>query len=273
MTATANAAARKELQRKFCMKDCLEIIENHDRDNVKLFSQCLKYNTSLEDTFFFLIMTLKEKKELCDRYLIFCPAFRTCSKLYTMFRIMFNKENIQLLEHIEMYHSKTTDDVKKLVKEDMNSENGKIRVLIATSAAGNGVNFKGVKYTVNYGCPRDMDTFVQQYGRAGRDGGFAMSLLIYTKRDVKNIDDDMKLYVDNETICRRENILSSYKSKPMENRDMHMCCDVCNKKCQVVDCEKCISTQHPYYQTKIPDFSSDSSGENDHDLFSDSDWD
>lgn len=54
---------------------------------------------------------------------------------------------------------------------------------------------------------------------------------------------------------------------------MHMCCDVCNKKCQVVDCEKCISTQHPYYKTKIPDFSSDSSGEDDHDLFSDSDWD
>lgn len=98
---------------------------------------------------------------------------------------MFNKENIQLLEHIEMYHSKTTDDEKKIIKEDMNSEIGKIRVLIATSAAGMGVNFKGVKYTVNYGCPRDMDTVVQQYGRAGRDGGFAMSLLIYTKRDVK----------------------------------------------------------------------------------------
>lgn len=62
-----------------------------------------------------------------------------------MFRIMFNKENIQLLEHIEMYHSKTTNDVKELVKEDVNSENGKIRVLIATSAAGMGVNFKGVK--------------------------------------------------------------------------------------------------------------------------------
>lgn len=47
----------------------------------------------------------------------------------------------------------------------------------------------------------------------------------------------MKLYVNNETICRRENILSSYKSKPIGNRDMHMFCDVCDKKCQVVDCE------------------------------------
>lgn len=79
----------KNCKGKFCMKECLEIIENPDRDNIKLFSQCVKYKTSLEDTFFFLIMTLKEKKELCDRYLICCPAIRTCSKLYTMFRIMF----------------------------------------------------------------------------------------------------------------------------------------------------------------------------------------
>ncbi|XP_061171628.1 uncharacterized protein LOC133181101 [Saccostrea echinata] len=271
MTATANSAARKALQRKFCMTDCLEIIENPDRNNIKLFLQCVKYNTPLENTFFFLILMLKEKKELCDRYLIFCPSIRTCSKLYTMFRIMF-KENVKLIDHIEMYHSKTTDDVKQLVKEDMSKENGKIRILIATSAAGMGVNFKGVKYTINYGCPRDMDTFVQQYGRAGRDGGSAMSLLIYTKHDIKCIDDDMKLYVKNETICRRENILSSYKSKPAMDRDMHMCCDICDKKCHVKDCEKCSLAQHPYYKTQFPAFSSDSSSQDDHDLFTDSDW-
>lgn len=104
-----------------------------------------------------------------------------------------------------------------------------------------GVNFQGVKYIVNYGCFRDMDIFVQQYDRVGRDGGFGMLLLIYIKCDLKkNIDDDMKLYVNNEIICCWENILLFYKSKFIENRDMYMCCDVCNKKCQVVDCEKCI---------------------------------
>lgn len=44
------------------MKDCLEIIENFDRDNIKLFLQCVKYNILLEDMFFFFIMLLKEKK-------------------------------------------------------------------------------------------------------------------------------------------------------------------------------------------------------------------
>lgn len=69
-----------------------------------------------------------------------------------------------------MYYLKIIDDVKKLVKEDMNSENGKIWVLIVISVVGMGVNFKGVKYIVNYGCFRYMDIFVQQYGRVGRDG-------------------------------------------------------------------------------------------------------
>lgn len=40
-----------------------------------------------------------------------------------MFRVI-SKENIQLLEHIEMHHSKTTDDLKQLVKVDMDTENG-----------------------------------------------------------------------------------------------------------------------------------------------------
>lgn len=46
--------------------------------------------------------------------------------------------------------------------------------------------------------------YVEQYGRAARAGEFVMLLLIYTKRDVKYKDDDMKLYVSNETIYRRK---------------------------------------------------------------------
>ena len=60
----------------------------------------------------------------------------------------------------------------------MNQENGKIGILIATSAAGMGVNFKGVQNVLNFGPPKDMDTFVQQFGRAGRDVNNAMAILL-----------------------------------------------------------------------------------------------
>lgn len=47
MIATANAATWKELQMKLCMKDCLEAIENPDRDNIKF-----KYFYSVLNTTF-----------------------------------------------------------------------------------------------------------------------------------------------------------------------------------------------------------------------------
>lgn len=49
-----------------------------------------------------------------------------------------------------------------------------------------------------------MDFFVEQCSRTARAGEFVMLLLIYTKLDVKYKDDDMKLYVSNETIYGRK---------------------------------------------------------------------
>uniref|UniRef100_K1QIZ9 Scavenger receptor class F member 2 n=1 Tax=Magallana gigas TaxID=29159 RepID=K1QIZ9_MAGGI len=84
-----------------------------------------------------------------------------------------------IIKHVDMFHSQSPDTVKEKIKEDMSVESGNIRVLVATSAAGMGVNFRSVKYVINYGPPKDMDGFVQQFGRAGRDGGVAMALLLF----------------------------------------------------------------------------------------------
>lgn len=72
-------------------------------------------------------------------------------------------------------HSQFPDTVKEKIKDG-----GNISVLVATIAAGMGVNFKFFKYVVNYGPPTDMYRFVQQIGKAGRDGAVAMALLLQT---------------------------------------------------------------------------------------------
>ena len=90
-----------------------------------------------------------------------------------------------------------------------------IRILIATStiAAGMGVNFKGVYNVMNYGPPKDMDSFVQEFGRAGRDGKTSMALLLFHGKQCENLDNDMKTYVTNTDQCRRKCLLSAYNSK------------------------------------------------------------
>ena len=253
ITATANKSARREMQKKFCMKDCHEIVQNPDRENIKLFVHKFKSTVSLCDTFYFLIHLIKQEKELCERFLIFCPSIKTCSELFSALRMELG----QLIKHVDMFHSQSPDTIKEKIKEDMRVENGNIRVLVATSAAGMGVNFKAIKYVINYGPPREMDGFVQQFGRAGRDEGVAMAILLFNGKQCRKLDEEMKIYVLNEETCRREIILSAYKSKPSPSRIPHMCCDICAIKCACKSSD-CSDVVHPFFKYKIPIYSSDS---------------
>ena len=92
----------------------------------------------------------------------------------------------------DMYHSKTNEKVKEKNRDDMSS-NGVIRVLICTNAAGMGVNFFGLNNVIHYGLPYQMDTFVQQMGRAGRDGEFSQELIIFKshKGQLSKVESDL----------------------------------------------------------------------------------
>lgn len=86
-----------------------------------------------------------------------------------------------------------------------------------------------------------MDSFVQQIGKAGRyTSTTAMALLVYNGRKCRNLDEDMKLYINNDSNCRREILLRSYNATPN-----NACCDICAKDCK---CDKgdCSSFDHPY---------------------------
>ena len=87
ITATANKSARREMQKKFCMKDCHEIVQNPDRENIKLFVHKFKSTVLLCDTFYCMIHLIKQERELCERFLIFCPSIKTCSELFSALKM------------------------------------------------------------------------------------------------------------------------------------------------------------------------------------------
>lgn len=257
ITATANNASRKEMMKKFCMKNPLELVHNPDRENIKLFLHKFKSTVPLADLFYFLTEMLKEKQQLSTRFLIFCTSIKACSDIFTMFRMELSHS----IKYVEMYHSKTPETIKDNIKSDMNDAAGRIRILVATSAAGMGVNFKGVDNVINFGPPKVMDDFVQQFGRAGREGNTtAMALLIYNGKQCKKLDGDMKLYIDNTKSCRREILLNAYKSTPVPERKRHLCCDICAENCGCGE-DDCSQFEHPYFKVSLPVFSSESESE------------
>ena len=137
--------------RSLCFKpNCHVIVDNPDRQNIKINVQRLKFNSEIEDEdcLGWIFEGLKKEGINFPKYLIFCNTIKDCSIIYSALVNEFGRDS----QLINMYHSKTPDDVKKAIRKDMEAEAGNIRVLVSTSSAGMGVNFKNLHNIVHY-CP------------------------------------------------------------------------------------------------------------------------
>jgi len=77
-----------------------------------------------------------------------------------------------------------------------------------------------------------MEAYLQETGRAGRDGLSSKAVLFYTKNDLRSehISNEMKVYCRNEDKCRRELLLSAFDGdEEYDVPSSFVCCDVCNK--------------------------------------------
>lgn len=179
-------------------------------------------------TFAWLITELRQKLEQLSRHVIFCKSIVDCARVHCAFLHTFGR-NCSLFS---MYHSKTPQPVKEQIKNDMANKKGNIRVLICTNSAGMGVNYAGLYDVIHYGPSQDLDTFVQQIGRAGRDGLPANQILIYNARQLRSICPELLCYIESNDECRRKTLVQMYINEPKFNiAYKHLCCDVCDSSC------------------------------------------
>lgn len=229
LTATSGPSNRRKIMQELCFSSNSEIIlESPDRDNIKISCKSIPNNFNFDNTFSWLVNLLKELKEEMPRYVIFCETIAEVSKLY----FEFARKVEAKCEFLDMFHSKTNDKIKEKIRNDM-TINGKIRLLVCTNSAGMGVNFHGLHNIIHFGLPREMDTFVQQMGRCGRDGQFSNELVLYKnhKTHMKKVEADLVKLVKSDE-CRRYSLCNSYITKKTTIVPLHNCCDVCELNCK-----------------------------------------
>ena len=131
---------------------------------------------------------------------------------------------------VPFFHSRVGNSTYKEHMLEEFSSNGKI--IVATNAMGLGIDIPDIRLVLHAGSPRSILNFVQESGRAGRDGSTSRSVLLHLP--MNKIDNEMRSYVETGK-CRRYIL-----DKVMDGTDRDLKCNLLTEAA----CDHCLRTRN-----------------------------
>ncbi|KAH7340717.1 P-loop containing nucleoside triphosphate hydrolase protein [Rhizoctonia solani] len=164
--------------------------------------------------------------------LVYCRKKSTC----TRFAEVLKREGIAA-EAFDADSNRSLAGREIFQKWQQNDPN--VRILVSTNALSSGVHKSDIRFVVHTSFPTaGIDGYMQETGRAGRDGNPATCVLLYAFGDAFQVPHTTQFQTDcilallwlvNSTNCRRRALLSYYDDNFFNYDSMnHRCCDVCD---------------------------------------------
>ena len=228
------------------MRDPCEITETPNKGNITYIVQYMRKDANLSQYFAWLAEEFKAQSTAATRTIIYCQTIKQCAVVYSTLKSLLDDKmyvNSECREPgnviLEMLHSCTPEKNKEHILESFQKVEGAIRILVATIAFGMGVDCKEVHRTIHFGPAKNVECYMQESGRAGRDGKQSTAFLLYQGLQLVHVEKDMKEYVKHKD-CRRKFLLKYFDEKSLDQpTPLHLCCDNCSTscKCGLEDCK------------------------------------
>lgn len=236
LSATCTLKIRKRVKKVLHLAaDVNEIVISPNKANIRVL--VAKIPNTVEMSMHWLIEGLSQLREKFPRTIIYCTSIKDVSDIYS-----YVTQELPFASNLlEMFHSETPRSRKQKILENLTNLSGEIKIVIATSALGMGLDVKNCHSVILFGPPVQVVDLLQAIGRVGRDGEPSIAIILYNSYHLRKLSSDVKEIL-RTTDCRRISLLQCFLKSEVISLIMekesrkHTCCDLCRRKCECQNC-------------------------------------